>query len=197
MALPKFLPFGPLWSKAATKRKRQALADLGIAVKGKRKSSRAGKAKPATKKKSRKRKSKIRTSTTVLTIGELKAKGWHAAKVEYWLAFGRGGGVRKDLYGCIDVVAVHERLKTTLGVQCTARPNVGARIEKIRLMVSDKKNLDGAAIRTWLRIGNRLEVWGWDKWDKLPRILVVRLGITVGGQIKELGREDITAEKIE
>lgn len=195
MALPKFLPFGPLWPKAASERKRQALADLGIAVKGKRKSNRAGK--PATKKKSRKRKSKIRTSTTILTIGELKAKGWHAAKVEYWLAFGRGGGVRKDLYGCIDVVAVHERLKATIGVQCTSRENVGARIEKIRLMVSDRKNLDGAAIRTWLRIGNRLEVWGWDKWDRLPRILVVRLGVSVGGQVKEIGREEITAERIE
>ena len=197
MALPTFKAFGPVWSKAVSERKRQALADLGIAVKGKRKSGRVGKQKPAAKKKSRKRKGKVRESTTVLTIGELKAKGWHAAKVEYWLAFGRGGGVRKDLYGCIDVVAVHERLKATIGVQCTSRENVGARIEKIRLMVSDRKNLDGAAIRTWLRIGNRLEVWGWDKWDRLPRILVVRLGVSVGGQVKEIGREEITAERIE
>jgi hypothetical protein len=195
MGLPTFKAWSPVYPKPAIKIVRDTI--VGLAVRTAKRKRKKPAAKKATKKKSRKRKSKVRESTTVLTIRELKAKGWHAAKVEYWLAFGRGGGVRKDLYGCIDVVAVNEKLRATIGVQCTSRENVGSRIEKIRLMVSDKKNLDGAAIRTWLRIGNRLEVWGWDKWDKLPRILVVRLGLSVAGSVKETGREDITAERIE
>lgn len=74
--------------------------------------------------------------------------------VEYWNPF---AGKRRDLFQCIDIVAVKVG-EGVLGIQCTTDSNVSARVEKIQ-------ELDEAQV--WIESPARLEVWGWAK--KGPR----------------------------
>lgn len=72
---------------------------------------------------------------------------------ERWLPGGPAGGVRKDLFGCLDLVAVGG--DRTLGVQVTMAGNVSARLAKMR---------DGAhapAVAALRRAGWGVVVHGW------------------------------------
>jgi hypothetical protein len=102
-------------------------------------------------------------SPTSRTIEALKASGWTVEKVEYWLSFGGRGGVRKDLLGGIDILAV--RPGETLGVQATSKSNVSARVKKIAAE---------PRLKVWVEAGNALEVWGWDG----PELRVVEIKIS-------------------
>jgi hypothetical protein len=97
------------------------------------------------------------SSPTRRTLILLRQQGYLAEVVERWVP---GANVRRDLFHCIDVVAVHPALSGTLGVQCTTKTNLAARVEKVRQQ---------SEIAIWLRAGNRLECWGWyrraRKWD--------------------------------
>jgi hypothetical protein len=66
-------------------------------------------------------------------------------------------GIRRDLFGCIDIVAL-DGLPGVLGIQATSLSNRAARVAKIR---TDPEVAPLA--RAWLLAGNRLEVWGWAK----------------------------------
>jgi hypothetical protein len=90
-------------------------------------------------------------SPTSRSLEALAASGWTAQKVEYWLSFGGKGGIRKDLFGGIDIVAV--RPGEVLGVQATSKSNVSARVKKL---------LGLPAIKAWVESGAKMEVWGWD-----------------------------------
>ncbi len=90
-------------------------------------------------------------SPTSRSLEALALSGWTAQKVEYWLSFGGKGGIRKDLFGGIDIVAV--RPNEVLGVQATSKSNVSARVKKL---------LGLPAIRAWVESGAKLECWGWD-----------------------------------
>lgn len=68
---------------------------------------------------------------TQLSLRHLRAEGWLADICERWVpSGGPGGGVRKDLFGMLDIVAV--RGNETVGVQTTVAGNVSARLNKLR-----------------------------------------------------------------
>ena len=83
--------------------------------------------------------------------------GYTAAIVEHWNPWAR---IRQDLFGVIDVLCLGDG--EILGVQATSASNVSARVKKI----ADHKNI--FAIR---KSGMRLEVWGWTKGKKEPRVV--------------------------
>lgn len=86
---------------------------------------------------------------TQLTLRELR-KTWPAVTVvERWDGH---AGIRRDLFGVIDVLAVGPQ--GTLAVQATSWDNTAARVRKI----ADSEHI--AAIR---EAGWRVEVWGWRK----------------------------------
>ena len=117
--------------------------------------------------------SRVKSSTSKLTIDELEANGWMAAKVEFYNAYIKR---MNDLFGVIDVLAVHPVTKEVIGIQATSRENTSARIKKIQESPKAKK---------WLQSGCRLEVWGWDKWKGKCRIQMRPLRLTLSGKILE------------
>lgn len=101
---------------------------------------------------------------TQRTLAECRKRGWLAEVVERWVPhYGtdeegkKRGGVRKDLFGFVDVVVIADgRL---LFIQATSGTNVTHRKEKI--LTECKDNL--AAV---LNCGVRVEIWGWRKLKK-------------------------------
>lgn len=93
---------------------------------------------------------------TERTLDWLRERGYVVDKTEHWIGnpFVPVSRKRKDLYGCIDVVALHNDRKGVLGVQATARSGVNARVTKS--CTECRK-----ALRLWLRAGNRFIVMGW------------------------------------
>ena len=91
---------------------------------------------------------------TSRTLRHMRDDGWIAEVVEKWVPMAR---IRRDLFGCIDIVAVKagERI---CGIQATSGSNVNARI---------KKSLAEPRLKTWLEAGGRFAVMGWAK--KGPR----------------------------
>lgn len=94
-------------------------------------------------------------SPTQRTLERLRRDGYRAAVVEKYVPQVRR---RQDLFGIIDVLAVHPHGLRTLGVQATTVSNQAARLKKL---------IHAGAARDWLLAGNRLEVWGWAR--KLAR----------------------------
>lgn len=88
-----------------------------------------------------------KTSPTQRTLALLRSEGWTAEKVEQRLPI-PGKYVTRDLFNCIDIVAVKAG-ERVLGVQATSGSNVSARVEKIQKLEP-----------VWLEVA-RLEVWGW------------------------------------
>ena len=86
---------------------------------------------------------------TARTLTRLRDLGYHADVVERWLP---RANVRRDLFGCIDVVAVHPHDRVILGVQATTAAHVAHRLAKAR---------GQPALAAWLRSGGQFQVWGW------------------------------------
>lgn len=101
-------------------------------------------------------------SPTSLTLKRLRRQGYAVGIVERWIAQAR---VRKDLFGCIDLIAAKAG-ESVLGVQATALSCISARIANARAL---------AELGSWLATGARFQVWGWGKingrWH--PRIVEV------------------------
>lgn len=91
------------------------------------------------------------TSPAQRTLKLLRDTGHQAQVVERWNAFAH---IRQDLFGWIDVVAVHPERRGIVGVQTTTGEHVSARLEKAR---------GNAALLSWLLAGGRLVVHGWRK----------------------------------
>lgn len=112
----------------------------------------------------------MKESPTQRTLKFLRAAGNTCAITERWNPHSK---TRQDLFGFIDVVAMHPQEKGILGVQTTSGSNHAARRSKI---------LDLPAARLWLETGNRLWVISWEKKGKAgkrklwePRIQAVTL----------------------
>lgn len=88
------------------------------------------------------------SSPTQRTLALLRRNGYMAEVVEKRLP---RGFVTRDLFGCIDVLAVRPG-SPVLGVQATSRTNQSARYHKAVAI---------AELRTWLEAGCQFEVWGW------------------------------------
>lgn len=86
---------------------------------------------------------------TQRSLAYLRKRGWRVAITEHWNPFAR---VRQDLFGFIDLMAVHPERKA-MGIQTTTTNNLQARINKALALPS---------CRDCLRGGLRLEFHGWD-----------------------------------
>jgi hypothetical protein len=86
---------------------------------------------------------------TARTLALLRGCGHAANVVERWIP---RVNRRRDLFGCIDVVAVRRGESGVLAVQVTTLPNVAARLAKAK---------GRPELRTWLAAGNRFQVHGW------------------------------------
>ena len=88
-------------------------------------------------------------SPTARSLKHLRAAGWEADVVEKWIP---GANIRKDLFGCIDILAIRGR--ETLGVQATSGSNVASRVSKIT---------DSPMLPKIREAGWGLQVHGWSK----------------------------------
>ncbi len=96
------------------------------------------------------------TSPTTRTLALLRKEGYTVAIAEKFNYFIK---IRQDLFGWIDVVAIHPDKKGVMGVQTTSGSNLSARIKKAQALDS---------YRVWLKAGNAVEFHGWRKLKNLP-----------------------------
>jgi hypothetical protein len=99
---------------------------------------------------------------TARTLALLRDRGYLADVAERWLP---RVNVRRDLFGCIDVVAIKAGC-AVLGVQATTATNVSHRISKAREL---------PALRTWLACNAQFQVWGWAKRAGRWQVRIVEL----------------------
>lgn len=93
-----------------------------------------------------------RSPHTQLALRWLRDDGWEAVQVvEHYVP---GAGVRRDLFGIADVLAIGAR--GTLAVQVTSRSNVASRVTK----VTESEHLPAVRAAGW-----GVVVWGFDKAD--------------------------------
>src|SRR5438445_13003296 len=90
-------------------------------------------------------------SPTARSLAFLRRLGFTAAVVERWLPH---VGVRSDLFGFADVLAVHARDRLFLLAQVTTAANTAARLAKARARPE---------LLAWLKAGGVFEVHGWSK----------------------------------
>lgn len=95
--------------------------------------------------------SAMSSSPTQRSLEALRRDGWTAAIVERWNGFAK---IRQDLFGWMDILAVHPRFGITAGVQTTTRSNMKTRVKKI--LANDRAE-------KWLLAGNLIFVHGWAK----------------------------------
>lgn len=99
------------------------------------------------------------TSNTQRTIRELKNRGLVCAIVEKWNAFAGPHGIRQDLFGIIDVIALDPE-RGVIGVQCCGS-DFAPHVRKITEERA-QETMD------WLSTpGTVLEIWGWRKLKKV------------------------------
>jgi hypothetical protein len=82
-------------------------------------------------------------------LRQLETEGWHPTSVDYFDAFTRR---TKDLYSCIDVLAVGP--EGTIAVQVTSRGNMSSRRKKV---------LEAEAFPHMKAAGWRIEIWGYSQ----------------------------------
>jgi len=95
----------------------------------------------------------------------METLGWVFEKTEHWVSFHgckgkitsqKVNGVRKDLFGFIDYLALDPKTGDTIGVQVTSKNCLSGHMKKIKTECRDK------AV-AWLQCGNRIEVWAYGK----------------------------------
>lgn len=102
-------------------------------------------------------------SPTQRTLERLRRSGYCAAVVERWNAH---VGIRQDVFGIIDILAVGRGEPGVLGIQCTTSKNLAARVTKAKKIHE---------LLVWLQCGNRFSCWGWHKVEGTWRARVVVL----------------------
>lgn len=106
------------------------------------------------------------SSPTTRSLELLRREGFIAAVVERWNTFagppdkkckecGKNQiGVRQDLFGVFDIIAVHPQLRITLVVQTTSGSNMAARRHKL--------NASGEVL-VCMAAGWKIEIHAWSK----------------------------------
>jgi len=84
---------------------------------------------------------------TARSLAWLREQHYLADVVERWIA---QAGVRRDLFHCIDVLAV--KPGEIIGVQVTTSSNLAARLKKAQALPE---------LRAWLAAGGRFMLHGW------------------------------------
>ncbi len=97
---------------------------------------------------------KSSTLPTQRTLAALRKSGCLCAVVERWNVHAK---IRQDVFGFIDILAVHPA-GGIIGVQCTSATNHTGHRRKI---------LDEPRALEWLKGGGRIHLWSWEKKLKL------------------------------
>ena len=92
-------------------------------------------------------------TTTQRSLAELRKRGYLPYIAEYWNAHSH---TKHDLFGFIDIVALHPEKHGVLGVQTTTASNLMARVHKAEKL---------KAFSLWIAAGNDVEFHGWLKKD--------------------------------
>jgi hypothetical protein len=92
-------------------------------------------------------------TTTQRSLAELRERGYHPCITEHWNAYAR---VKHDLFGFLDIVALHPEKRGILGIQTTTASNLSARVHKAAKL---------KAFTLWILSGNDVEFHGWVKKD--------------------------------
>lgn len=90
-------------------------------------------------------------TTTQRSLAELRARGYFPCVVEYYNAHAH---VKHDLFGFLDIVALHPNKRGILGVQTTTASNLSSRVKKAEGL---------KAFSLWIAAGNDCEFHGWVK----------------------------------
>ncbi len=88
----------------------------------------------------------------------LRNQGVECGVVERWNQYAGPHGVRQDLFGFVDVVALYPG-DCIVAVQCCARSGHAAHRTKI---------LENDTAPQWIRSGGRIELWSWAKQKLKP-----------------------------
>jgi hypothetical protein len=100
------------------------------------------------------------TSPTQRTIRELKNMGRRCGIVERFNAHVGPHGIRQDLFGIIDVIALDPE-SGVVGIQCCAGSGFSAHMKKLC-------EENAQATKDWLDTpGTGLEIWAWRKVKKV------------------------------
>ena len=83
------------------------------------------------------------------TANRYRKLGWQVAFVETWNHY---GGMRRDLFGFADLLAIREGFPGVLAIQVTSTANHAARRRKI---------LASPLSKIWLAAGNEIELVSW------------------------------------
>jgi len=95
-------------------------------------------------------------SNTQRTLRALREQGCIAEIVERYVKFGNTGfGVRKDLFGFIDIVSL-DPARGIVGIQSTS----GGCLPEHRRKIMDEKSVE---VTEWLKAGGKLEIYAWRK----------------------------------
>jgi hypothetical protein len=95
-------------------------------------------------------------SPTERTLRHYREQGWTVEVVERWISYGTGG-VRRDLFGFIDIVGM--QASQLVGIQATTSENLMSRVHKIRKECAENASL-------WLGTGATIQVIGWKRYKK-------------------------------
>ena len=93
-------------------------------------------------------------SNTQKTLKALKDLGWQCGMVERFNTHIGPFGIRQDLFGIIDIIAI--KPGAIMGVQSTGQA----------FAEHDRKILKSEYLQPWLASGALLELWGWRKIKK-------------------------------
>lgn len=99
----------------------------------------------------RRRMGVLSVSNTVRSTRLLEAEGWIVDTVERWIPHTLH---KRDLFGFIDLLAVHQGTGETMGIQTTSASNVSSRIHKMTA---------SPHLPVLRKAGWRLECHGWAK----------------------------------
>jgi len=97
-------------------------------------------------------------SPTQRTLRQLRQEGRICGIVERFNRFGGEFGIRQDLFGFIDLIAL-DPIKGIIGVQCCGRSGHAEHKRKI---------LENEFAPEWIKAGGKIEIWSWGK-QKLRR----------------------------
>lgn len=96
-----------------------------------------------------------KTAYTQKTIKELKARGCVVGIVERYNMFAGPHGIRQDLFGFIDLIALNVQESRLIGVQSFGQ-DYAPHYRKVTGECRERA-------LAWLRCGGEIELWGWRK----------------------------------
>jgi hypothetical protein len=94
-------------------------------------------------------------SPTQRTLRELRGQGRICGIVERWLQHAGPHGLRQDLFGFIDLIALDSQ-RGIIGIQ-----SCGQSFSAHRRKIVDSDCTEN--VIEWLRCGGKVELWGWRK----------------------------------